>query len=276
MEGEQSDLGLEETGGDPGVEAEARSLGWAPKEKWRGPEEQWVDAEAFMEKAQIVLPILREKNKGLHSSVDTLAGELRATKAALKTLQDSHEEDVKERVKAARAELAEKIKEAREDNDVELEMKLLDKRQELKEAVKEKKEVAAEETPAEHPAFIAWKARHPELVTDSEAARTALSLGAVISAEGKWQGEAFFEELDKRMERFSGKPSRNTTSKVEGSRSGGEEGTKTKGSYASLPREAKEVCDSFLSEKVGPDRKYKTDADWRASYAKSFYEMETK
>src|SRR3990167_11082395 len=56
------------------VETEARSMGWVPKEEFRGPESQWRDAEEFVERGHNVLPIvnsLLKKEREKTSKLET-------------------------------------------------------------------------------------------------------------------------------------------------------------------------------------------------------------
>ena len=46
---------------DTDVEARARSMGWKPKEEYRGPTGAWRDAATFVSKGENDLPILRER-----------------------------------------------------------------------------------------------------------------------------------------------------------------------------------------------------------------------
>ena len=47
----------------------ARILGWQPKEKYRGRDGDWLDADAFIEKVEAEVPVLRERNRTLSSRV---------------------------------------------------------------------------------------------------------------------------------------------------------------------------------------------------------------
>ena len=64
------------------IETEARSMGWVPKEEFRGPESQWRDAEEFVERGHNVLPIVnsllkkeREKNSKLETKYEKFRAE---------------------------------------------------------------------------------------------------------------------------------------------------------------------------------------------------------
>src|SRR3990167_2510112 len=64
------------------IETEARSMGWVPKEEFRGPESQWRDADEFVERGHNVLPIVnsllkkeREKNSKLETKYEKFRAE---------------------------------------------------------------------------------------------------------------------------------------------------------------------------------------------------------
>ncbi|NIR14377.1 MAG: hypothetical protein GWN86_10690, partial [Desulfobacterales bacterium] len=65
--------------GESESERQARAQGWAPKEEWRGPEDQWVDADTFLERGQKNNAILRERNEKLFNEIQSLKDELRSS-----------------------------------------------------------------------------------------------------------------------------------------------------------------------------------------------------
>src|SRR3990172_12212288 len=73
------------------VEKEARQLGWTPKEEWKGNPEKWIDAKAFVERGQEIMPILRSNNKRLQQEVSELRGELGKVKELLVAGQEAME-----------------------------------------------------------------------------------------------------------------------------------------------------------------------------------------
>lgn len=58
-----------EEGGEEEFESEARLQGWVPKERFRGREQDWVDAETFVKRGRELNPILRSNNERLSSQL---------------------------------------------------------------------------------------------------------------------------------------------------------------------------------------------------------------
>lgn len=63
-------------------EARARRMGWRPETEYRGPSNAWLPADAFLEKVQNEVPVLRERNRYLDDRVqsqDRRQAEMQAT-----------------------------------------------------------------------------------------------------------------------------------------------------------------------------------------------------
>ncbi len=61
------------------MQSEARKMGWVPQSEFRGPKDQWRDAEEFVERGRTVIPIIRsqldrerEKSAALSDKLDRL------------------------------------------------------------------------------------------------------------------------------------------------------------------------------------------------------------
>lgn len=54
------------------IESRARAQGWVPKEEFRGPAENWRDANEFVRRGEEELPILRERSRTLSKTVEEL------------------------------------------------------------------------------------------------------------------------------------------------------------------------------------------------------------
>lgn len=53
-------------------DAEAKDMGWVPKEEFRGPAERWKPAQQFVEDGENILPIVRAENKRLKAEIDKI------------------------------------------------------------------------------------------------------------------------------------------------------------------------------------------------------------
>lgn len=286
---EDGDTGLPEE-----IVKEATDLGWVPKDKFRGPEDKWIDADEFVEKGRHVLPIVIENNKRLKQElltrdkkIDTLTQSVAASQKAIDALQKVHTEATARAVETAIARTKEEIKEARESGDVDAELALQDKLNDLKTAKKEttaaatapeKKEEPAAKDDELSPEFKAWMAEHPWFGNaanpeDKKRTKAILRIGEDLRDEGVTElGEAFMNLCLEEEARRNTPAETRGTSKVESGSLGRSTSGGTKGkSYADMPKEAKEACMQFASTLVGPDKAYKNEADWQASYAKTYW-----
>ena len=57
-------------GGD--VESRAKAMGWVPKEQFRGPPENWRDADEFVRRGEEEVPILRERLRNTTRKLETI------------------------------------------------------------------------------------------------------------------------------------------------------------------------------------------------------------
>lgn len=68
---------------DKQFEAQARRMGWRPKEEYGGNADRWVDARTFVERGQAELPILRERYRKLDDRQAAIESELKETRQRL-------------------------------------------------------------------------------------------------------------------------------------------------------------------------------------------------
>lgn len=62
------------------TEAQARRMGWRPKEEFARPPERWVDAKTFVERGMTELPVLRDRYRKLDGQLATVSKELAEVK----------------------------------------------------------------------------------------------------------------------------------------------------------------------------------------------------
>jgi len=261
------------------VESEARSLGWVPQDEFRD-KDKWVDAETFVKRGHEVMPILRKNNEtlirdmaALRLQVNKLTQELNGAREDLTTYQEFHQEELTRRVAETRAEVLRQLQLAHDENDTKSVVKLTDQLTQLTAAEKETesavngKEVVDNKVdePALDPSFLAWQQANPLFDRDPVFTFKAMGIAAEMRAEGiTTSGKEWFDEVDRRLKGDA--PKRAT--KTEGSRGGASNGSSNReASYDALPAEAKAACDKFAQKFVGPNRTWKTVAEYRKHYA---------
>lgn len=271
---------------------EAKSLGWAPKEEWRGAEDKWVDADEFLKRG-LGIHHLRDSNKKLENTLTQVSGRLssmeqalRAANATIAALEESHQEDTKAQVEAARAELKEQLAEANREGRHEDVADLTDKLTQLNSAEdvategkggkKGGKEDKGDEPPQIHPEVVQWFKDNSDFTAD----KRRVALANVVAAELRQAGDttigkAFMEKVAEEVEKTLG-PVKRGTSKAESGNGG--TGRRTPGgggkSYNDLPAEAKEACERQAKRLVGPNRAHKDIDSWRKSYTKQYFAQE--
>jgi hypothetical protein len=261
------------------LEQEAKTLGWVPKEQFRGDPERWTDAETFVTRGKEIMPILRKNNEKLVGEVGALKGELTQlqstvaeAKDALKAFKEYHEDTSKRAYDAAmrdlRAQKAEAIKEADGDKVVQVE-EAIDKLTE--DAAKARLPVAAPAPAAvpaatPHPDFVAWEKDNSAWLAEDDKKAYAHSIGGYVRAMNpSVQGRAFLDLVTAEVEKHFGGPS--PSQKVEG----GSTPTKRSGrGYGDLPTEAKQACDRFAARLVGPGKAFKSVEEFRSNYVKTY------
>lgn len=65
---------------DKEIEAQARRMGWRPREEFDRPPQRWVDAKTFVERGMSELPVLRDRYRKLDSNMQVQGAELADTK----------------------------------------------------------------------------------------------------------------------------------------------------------------------------------------------------
>lgn len=274
------------------VVAEARSLGWAPKEEWRGDPERWIDADVFVQRGHEMMPLLKATNKRLSGQVDAQAGEIaelrRLHQETLGTLEDLKKfsaEHTAAKVKEAKASVMAQLKKAKEDGNADLEVELTDqlvdlRAQERTAAAPAPAPAPADDKPKMDPLFEAWM-NEPEnswFIEDEVKQAAAVAMARQLRkdpANKAIVGKAFYDLVgEKTLEKFGpagGVQQRST--KVEGSRGGsggsGGGGPRAK-TYNDLPADAKAACDKQGQNFIGKAG-YKTEADWRSYYCTMYF-----
>jgi len=283
------------TGPSPEVIAEACEMGWRPKDEFQGDADHWVDADVYVEKGRHVMPILKATNERLRGDLTRTNTELADIRRALAASQETiqaieryHQDDVKQKVEKARADLKAQLVAAKKDGNVESEVELTDQLTQLNDAerldtarrneedVDEEPRRAAPPDLTKDPIYIQWKQDNPWFGTDEDKTAIANNVSIKLRLNGNTKvGRAFLDdvalETSKRIARLSGD---RAPGKVEagrggaGGNTGASAGSKT---YQDLPADAKKACDDFARDLVGPGRRHKDMDSWRKSYVEQYF-----
>lgn len=280
----------------PEIEEQAKGMGWVPQEDFKGDEAKWVDAQTFVEKGEHVLPIIKATNKRLRDDLTKMNTQLGETNRALQQSQETiaalekyHQEDVKQKVEKARAELKRQLVTAKKEGDTEAEVDLTDELTKLNAAEKvasdaeaatatTKKGNGQTRPPVDYtqdPIFLQWKEDNPWFGVDQAKSAIAQMITVRLRASGNTEvGRPFLDkvsaETSKELVRLGAGGGRGT-SKVEGSKGGSTSGNGGSRSYSALPQEAKAACDGFNSSLVGKGRRYESVDAWRKAYAEQYF-----
>lgn len=268
---------------DEAVETEARSLGWVPKDKFRGNPEHWNDAKSYVENGQRLMPLLKKQNERLNSTVKNLQGEMAQIRAELngsredfETLQEQSNEELKRRAEDTRRQILGDLKKAKDAGDTDAEVELTEQLGDVRGVIKDLSEVKPKErTVIVSPAYDeskdadyqAWLGDNPWF-SDTAKRRQAMAVALVLRDEEKnLTGRAFYDKLDERLEEAGVNTKETKRTKV-GSGQGGGSGTSTSSghSYSDLTSEAKKACDGYAEKFVKENGRFKTVADYRKHY----------
>lgn len=261
---------------DEKVLHEAESQGWVPKDKYRGNETDWVDAETFVKRGREILPILRKNNENLIKELNHTKEQLkefRQTAEEFKKFQKENYEHKAQEYEKQITELKVARAQAITDGDGQKVNALDDAIDEAKEGVKEAKASAKEDakTVVEQPSSIdpvlqVWLDKHEWFGKDKKLTQMTNALGEVLRIDNpNLQGEKFLEALDEALleefpERF-GKKKKAPAGQVESGSGKGRVSSSGK-SYDNLPDDAKKACDRYVKQKLLTKEQYLAEYDW--------------
>ncbi len=279
---DEQNLDPDAGGSGPSEEERASALGWAPKEKWRGAEADWVDAKTFLDRGEKILPILKANNRKLEGDVvelrnsnQALLGQITEMRESMGEFLKTQAEMFKERLERERKELREKLREARQGDDDEAVDELEEALEANREKAKELERPPAKKTPSREesdtPEFRAWRSANAWFggEEDADVAKTgaAIAYGRKLVAQGVTDQKTFFSKLSEYMERAF--PSDRPQQKAEGNRPGGGTARAASG-FDALPEDAKAQARSDAKRFVGANKLFKTEKEWFDHFTKLY------
>ncbi len=259
---------------------DARRMGWADKEQWRGREEDWVDASTFLKRGREIAPIIAENNKRLLAELRASQAEIASLKGTVTEFGELYKNVTTSAYERAITDVKRQIREARKEDNDELVDNLEEQLDSLKTGAKEIK-VPQVSAPANNgqQIFGEWKEennwydqeKNPKLYHITEGVASQMS-GQYPHLRGTRQLLDMITTEVKRVaaDEFGNK--RRNSSPVDGSSEIGSRVSANGGkhSYNNLPQDAKQQCDRFSKEFVGKGKSYETVDAWRKQYCDNY------
>lgn len=260
---------------------EAESQGWVPKERYRGNERDWVDAETFVKRGREILPILKKNNENLVRDLNQTREQLKEFREAAEEFKKFQHESYERKAADYEAQIR-AIKESRaqaiSDGDGQKVNALDDALDTAKDNLKEAKQAAKDVVstpPAEaassanlDPSLQTWLNSNTWFGADKRMTSIANGIGESLRLEFPMlKGEAFLEKLDEvLLEEFPNKFGK-ATKRAQGSPVESGSGRQSRSSsnahsYDNLPSDAKVACDKFVRQKLMTREEYVQSYAW--------------
>lgn len=251
----------------PAVVEEAKSLGWVPKDLFKGKETEWVDAGEFVRRGNEVLPIVKENLRRTKEELAKMKAEVSEFKTTAEEFRKFTEEAAERKYKEQMEALKTQYARAVTDGEGEVAAELLDKLSEHR-ADPPKVTKQTPEPPPLDPDFIKWREANPWYEKD-DLQTTAVAIGVRLNAKEGLTGLALYEKVKAEMARaFPEDVTPNDTSArggmfdEGGTRRGGVTNSKAK-TFDNLPSESKAACDRMIKKGFVKTREqYVKNYDW--------------
>jgi len=259
----------EEDHEDPAIIQEALSMGWTPREEWKGDPSKWRSAAEFVERGKEILPIVNKRLEQERQRSAQLEKELQEMRATLQEFREYSKRDKERMYKKALEDLKAKKKQALEEGDadavLEIDDAILELRESSKKALEEEKPAAPAYDPANDVVYQTWLSENRWYGTDVELTYYADAIGRVLAHNNpELKGRPFLDAVKQRLrEQFPDKfdNPRRKIATVEGS-SVGTASSKLKRTYENLPPDAKAACDRFVKMGLMTREEYVAEYDW--------------
>lgn len=276
--------------------AEAEAQGWIPPERFKGDPKDFRDADEYLERAELITPIVNQKNRELRTQLaaekaarQALEARFHAQGTAIKVLQKAHEDELKASVAQAREDIKAEMAAASAEGDHVRMAELTSQLVELKDVEKTKPPVEDEgdkgtkspDISEPTPAVRAWLAKpgNEWFGVDKRRTNYAIAVATTMSAELREQGRQlpeaeFFDLVNAEVDKSYPKQKGGGDTKVLSGNHGHNGGGNSIKTFKDLPKDARDACHQYTKQLVGPTRTHKTVADWEAAYTKTYLEEE--
>ena len=238
------------------VVAEAKSLGWVPKESFKGKETEWVNADEFVRRGHEVLPIVKENLRRTKEELNALRKEVGDFKATAEEFRKFTENAAEVKWKEREAELKAQYAKAVTDGDGEAAAELVADIQAHGSTPPKAVQPDTKAAPSLDPAFVKWREENP-WYEQKGLQSVAITIGMRLHAEDGLNGPPLYEAVAKEMAELFPEKVQRKGDNAEGSRGGifdeggSRRGPKPNGkakTYENLPADAKAACDKFIAK----------------------------
>lgn len=252
------------------TEAQARRLGWVPKEEFRGDPAKHRSAEEFLERGKNILPIVQENNDRLQRRVSELESTLKETREATKELLEFSSKAEERAYKRAKAELEARIEQAAQQADPAAARQAVREMEELEAGRRvEAKREPEKAAPQVNHTIQSWIERERWYNADRTLNAFATDVFGEIERNhpGMSDEEKLAETKRRTMEKFPEKfgvnPNRQAAAAVATPNGSSAPRRSSKKTYEDLPADAKAACDKFVRTIPGYSRdQYVKDYAW--------------
>ncbi len=218
-------------------ESEAKDMGWASEDKFKGDPKKWVDAKTYVENGERILPLVKHE---LKKTREELAEIKRSAQQAAQEYQKFADANADKNYKEKYAALLEAKKTAINTGDGETSTRV----DEALKMLDQTKPQVRQQIPAD-PVFDLWKSSNDWYDKDEDMTIEANVIGATLVRQGVRGAELYTkvrEQMEKRNPEKFGIDTR--TSPQRGNKTTGFQ--KTGKTYDNLPDDAKKQCDRFI------------------------------
>ena len=236
---------------DPAPSAEDRALtmGWTPREQFKGDPAKWVDAETFVRRGEEFLPFVKANNKRLERELEKANGEIAKLGKAVERSIDHISKAEQRAYERARKDLEAELEQAVLNNDAD------GIRAVAKDIVELEREVA-KPAKTEEPDLSEFKAANPWFETDEAMTMAAVAYAGKLASQGvagKDQLAKVSEWVRKEFPHKFSNPRREQPAAVEGVSTGAR---RQAASYSDMPADARQMCDELVRDKIITREKY--------------------
>lgn len=241
------------------AEDRALTMGWTPKDQFKGDPEKWVDAETFVKRGEEFLPFLKANNRRLEQALDRAQKETAALKSSIDEVKQFYSKSEQRAYERARKDLEAELEQAAQAGDVEGVKSVTKDIAELERDIAKPKPEKA----ATSPDFDAFVKDNPWWEKDKALTAAAVAISEDVTRETGWRdGPRFFEEVAKRVKsEFPTKfenPNRRNVASVEGNTPTRKAGK----TLSDLPPEARAIAQKWEKQGVMTTAEYLKNYQW--------------